>query len=511
MSSLVISARPERAKLAQKRKHEVHLLLTLEGQKPVGAQRKPLSIVAALDVSGSMGEEQGQKLAKAQKTLQKLVDHLTDQDTLAVVAFSDSVWTAVEPTRMTSDMKASVKAAIGKLNHLSATNLSGATIDSLELLNGLKERREDEILRAFLLTDGQPTAGECDHGRLVEIVKQKIGKAGLSCFGYGTSYGAELLEGMARAGHGNRYHIQNPDECAAAFGAELGGLLACVAQAVKVTVTMKPGARLIEVLNDFDVKGNPEQTQAVITVDDVYGGEKRRILLRVELDEMQTTGPRPYKFADVEVKFHDLTGKADAVEECSAKVEFVPEDEAQKDADVEVAEQIALIAAAKAQEKAMEAAARGDFEAGKAILREAAAQCGSLGTVFSCAMAADLGKVEANWMEAQSYAMGGAQFMRSNAGGYRRGRGSTDGSSKLLDCGAVQDFAEGFQANVPGALPPAIVPALTPRQKLAQIPSRIPQIQKPMLQNAPPAASAVYGPGVKQVPPPLTKSRKNRT
>lgn len=90
MSSISLSARLEFQKIPFGKKKEAHLLITLEGQKFQG-ERKPLSLAAVIDVSGSMA---GEKVEFAKLSLKKLVEHMTDQDTLAILAFSDECLSA---------------------------------------------------------------------------------------------------------------------------------------------------------------------------------------------------------------------------------------------------------------------------------------------------------------------------------------------------------------------------------------------------------------------------------
>jgi Mg-chelatase subunit ChlD len=329
MSSLTVAARLEFQKIALGKKKEAHLLITIEGQKFQG-ERKPLSLAAVLDVSGSMGAES--KLEHAKRALRKLVEHMTDQDTLALLGFSSDVFTITDPERMTQEAKDRAISEIAKLHVIGDTNLSGATLEGYNAIRKAVEKKMGgSIERAFLFTDGQPTSGDTDFASLVKIAKdRKPENCGLTCFGFGADYNKELMTAMTKAGGGNEYHITTPDEAPAAFGREIGGLLSCVAQAVKVTIKTKPDVKIKEVLNDFDVKGTPDETEAVISVDDVYGSEKRKLLLRLELPEMDKAG-HPFKLGDVKVEFEDLVAKEPRFEEVAIKVEYVKEADADKE------------------------------------------------------------------------------------------------------------------------------------------------------------------------------------
>jgi Ca-activated chloride channel family protein len=514
MSSISVSARLEFQKIPLGKKKEAHLLITLEGQKYQG-ERKPLSLAAVIDVSGSMGT--GDKLEYAKRSLRKLVEHMTDQDTLAILGFSSDVFTVVEPVRMTQEAKDRAILEITKLHVIADTNLSGATLEGYNAIRKAVEQKVGgSIERAFLFTDGQPTAGDTSFDGLVKIAKdRKPEGCGLTCFGYGHDYNKELMTAMTKAGGGNEYHITTPDQAPAAFGREIGGLLSCVAQAVKVTIKTKPDVKIKEVLNDFDVKGNADETEATISVDDVYGSEKRKLLLRLELPAMDKNG-HPFKLGDVTVTFEDLVAKEARTEEVAIKVEYVKEADADKESDKEVLEQIAVMKAAKAQEEAFKFAQAGNFVAANGVVQAAAMFCQQVGTAFCASVVADLNKEVAPWLDAQKYAQGGAQYLRSNVRSYSTGRGQTAGASHLYNTEGQTEMENSFSK--PDDAIPAIDPNLMP-PGLQQFPTypgaAAPQPMQPFIHNGPyplpPGAGTIQNPVKIQKPAaPLTKKRTRR-
>jgi Ca-activated chloride channel homolog len=434
-NSLKVSTRLEYDKVALGKKNIVHLLVTLEGQKSDASQRKPLSIMGTIDVSGSMGEQGGKKIDYAKKSAMKLVDHLSENDTFGLVAFSGSVWTVVPTQKMTSEAKERAIREIEKLTPHSSTNLSGATIEAYKQLGASRAQADkDALFRAFLFTDGQPTDGEQNKDRLIEIAGQKPEGGSLTCFGYGEGCDGDLLSSMARKGSGNYYFVDSPDKCPQFFGAELGGLLSCVAQAIKVKVTANKGVKLLEVLNDLDVEASPDQTEATVTVDDAYSSEKRRVVIKLELPETdKALAARPIKIADVRVDFHDLLANEPRSEEAVVKIEYVKDDEVQKDADKEVAEQMLLAEAAKAQEEAIKMADLGNFAGAQALVSGMAARCADFGTAFSCSLSADLENNVKPMLEAQEYHRGGRHYTEANSKGYGAVRGMSLGSAKLFN------------------------------------------------------------------------------
>jgi len=514
MSSILAAARLEFQKISLGKKKEAHLLITLEGQKFQG-ERKPLSLAAVIDVSGSMG---GDKIEHAKRSLRKLVEHMTDQDTLAILAFTDDVFTVTEPSRMTQEAKDKAIQEIGNLHAMASTNLSGATLEGYNAIRKAVEQKVGgSVERTFLFTDGQPTAGDTSFEGLVSIAKdRKPEGCGLTCFGYGHDYNKELMTAMTKAGGGNEYHITTPDQAPAAFGREIGGLLSCVAQAVKVTIRTKPDVKIKEVLNDFDVKGNDDETEAVITVDDVYGSEKRKLLLRLELPAMdESVGGRPFKLGDIKVEFEDLVAREPRTEEVSVKVEYVKEADADKESDKEVLEQIAVQKAAKAQEEAIAFAQVGNYAGAQAAIQGAAVFCASVGTAFSASVANDLNKEVKPWLSAQKFGHGGAHYLRSNARSHSTGRGQTVGAASIynteeqntMECSFSKADVPGFDASAGLGYPGAAAPNPMP-----------PKIYGPVVPGVnlfPPAAPGnnLFPPSLKvkkPVDPSLTKKRTRR-
>lgn len=495
MSSITLSARLERNKVAFNRKHEVHLLINLEGQKIEAGKRNPLALGVAIDLSSSM---QGQKAEDAKSGLIKLVDHMTEEDVLSIVAFSTTVWVVLEPTKMTQEAKDRVKAEIQAMRTHSSTNLSGATLETYEQIRKAAEKKlKESVSRALIFTDGQPTAGDDSTEGLVAIAKNRPTDTNLICFGYGQDYNKELMTAMAKVAGGEAYHIKTPDEFGPTLGRVLGGLLSCVAQKIKLTLKTKPDVKILEVLNDFDVKGSDDQTEAVITVDDVYSQEKRAVLVKLELPEMDKSD-RPFKLGTASIEYQDILAQEPRTAEVALKIEYVKESEADKDSDKEVAEKIALLAAAKAQEEAMVLAQQGHFAQAKSVIRGAAMSLQSVGTAFACSAADDLDKNVMQHLDASKYNVGGAHYLHSNAASYRSSRGQTLGASKFMNTQDQSDTEAAF-AGDPASL---VVPPAAPGAGWPGV------IGNPMGGHGVGGQPGVNFPGVPQAPAPKPKAPK---
>lgn len=437
MSTIKLSTKLDFDRVSFEKEHEVHLLINLEGAKSDAQSRKPLTLSAVVDVSGSMS---GKKIEYAKKTLKKLISSLTSEDRLGVIAYSTTVQTVFPLGKMTPENKEKAISEVEGLTDRDSTNLSGGMLEGF----GMLKDKEGDIVRVFLMTDGLPNVGVSDHPGLINLVGQRPKGTSLTCFGYGSDYNPELLESMAKAGGGNLHYIKNPDDCMGAFGRELGGLITCVAQGIKVKVKSKPDFKILEVLSDFDVDGNKDQTEAVISVDDVYSEERRRVLLKIRIPKTDKALPRPIKFADIEVSYHDLVENKTVEEKVSVEIDQVKEEDAQKEAATEVKEELARVTAAKAQEEAIKLANQGNFVAAQSAIRGASAFCASIGTVTADAYAKNLDAEVLNMVEPSNYSAGGYQALVSNKSAYSTGRSKSKSTDDLFSTAAVKDIQTGF-------------------------------------------------------------------
>lgn len=437
MSSITLTARLEREKVEAGKKHEMHLLVNLEGAKLPNQVRQSLDLGAVIDVSGSMA---GQKIDYAKRTLAKLIDQMTERDTLGIAAFATEVFEVTKPEKMTPEAKERARTAVSQLRSLGSTNLSGALLKAYELTKGAGA---EGIVRSLLFTDGQPTEGEQRHNVLIKMAEDhKPKNGGLSTFGFG-DYDAELLDQMARKGGGNCHHIDSPEAIGPAFGKELGGLLTCVAQNVKITVTGKPGVRLIEVLNDLDVDAATDQSHATIQMDDVYSEEVRRLVLKIEVPAVEK-GERPFKLGDIKVEYVDLVSKEQRDVEIPFKVQYVEKDLVQKDPDKEVLDHVACQEARKAQEEAMALASAGNYSGAQARVQVAMVMCSQLGTSLGHKMASDLGGHVMKRLSADRFHDGGEHYLHANARSYGAGRTMSAGTEDMFGTEAQLGMAKSF-------------------------------------------------------------------
>jgi Ca-activated chloride channel family protein len=145
----------------------------------------------------------------------------------------------------------------------------------------MKNFQRGRVNRVLLLTDGLANAGITNPQQLTHLVSEKNGHGlTLSTFGVGSDFNEDLLTNLAEYGGANYYFISDPDQIAAIFQRELQGLLAVVAQNVKLRIKPAPEVTLLQVF------GYPPQAQGnetIIKLNDFFSEEKKSILFKLQV------------------------------------------------------------------------------------------------------------------------------------------------------------------------------------------------------------------------------------
>ena len=337
--------------------NNLHLVLSLEAPRSDWqAKRPPLCIIPVLDISTSM---RGLNLEYAKRSLHKMVDNLTSEDTFGLVSFSDTAKIDLPPERVTAEFKAKAKSIINQYQVQGCTNLSDGMLLGFKSANGL-DVSMTTLVRVIMFTDGQPTHGVTDEAGICTLVEKQAGLATVSAFGYGQDAVHSLLSNLAEKGKGNFAWVQNPDDALAAFGKELGGLLSSYAQNVTIEVAPHNGNQVIEVVSDVEVE---EETtgEALIKIPQVLSEETMDIVIAIKLASQKQPGPRQVNAIGLKLAYKVLGQNGEfeqKSEEVNAKIQFVKSGEEQTTPTKAVDELVARAQLVKVQTQAEEAATR---------------------------------------------------------------------------------------------------------------------------------------------------------
>lgn len=470
--SITTSVLFDRSKLDKSSDYEGHLMVSIEAKDP-DFERKPVSIALCLDVSGSMAwsTQSGQsKIEALKETARKIVENLTSQDELAIIAYSESADLVYSLKKVES--KEAAKAVIDNLTPLYSTNMSGGLLAAYDQLRS----DTDKVQRVMLLTDGLPNVGVCGSKELVKLIKGTDSKATLSTFAFGTDADCELLAEMAQAGGGNHYFIKDGRDIRDVFARELGGIISCVAQNIEVVIEPNKDNTVLEVLNDYTVED--DAGKAVIKAEDVYVDETKHVLVKMKVGKPNgKPKSRAFSIGKVKVSYDDLKLGKKVTEDFNPKVTFVKAEDADKEPALAVAEQVAIVEAASKQEAAVKMANVGDFagaqaqlDMGMGLLRSA----GDRGSKRCQLIGASYKSDQGNFNQAD-YDMHWGAKIQTSAMGAKKMRGTASvGMAACYTSSAQDDMVKNFMPTegepevtfdpnpTPNtAVPPVVIPAFT--------------------------------------------------
>lgn len=354
-------------KLAKKQyvfnKHsETYLMIELEAPKVEWEKsRAPICLIPILDISSSM---YGDKIDYVRKACRKLIDNLAPGDFAGIVAYNSQVHEIAEVREMTQIHKDDLKNRVAKITPSGCTNLSGGLACGLNWVNNMKLNK-DVILRVVLFTDGLANIGTTGR-ELLDFSKELQGNASISTFGFGNDCDQELLADISNKCGGNFAFVDSPDAALSAFARELGGLMSTYAQDIKVRISPDKNNEILEVLNDEDVSEDGDEV--VVHLRDILGEEKKWIIAKVLINEVDKILPRKFNAFRVNVEYKDKEYNQKAADELSVKVEFCKPGEEPMNEDSSVVRQRDMLLAAKAQDMAESMARIGDFAGAQDVM-----------------------------------------------------------------------------------------------------------------------------------------------
>ena len=208
---------------------ERHMLrLGMQGQPVSLEEMKPTNLVFLVDVSGSMSPDNRLPLAK--QSLQILLEHLRDTDTVGIQTYASGSETVLEPTKVQNYQE--IEGAIDTLEASGSTYGEGGIIDAYDMA-------EDAFVeggnnRVVILTDGDFNVGKTGDD-LVDLVKDyRDREISLTSVGFGHgNYNDATMERLARQGNGNYFYVDTHEEAHRIFGTELPSTVEIIAHDVR--------------------------------------------------------------------------------------------------------------------------------------------------------------------------------------------------------------------------------------------------------------------------------------
>ena len=260
-------------------KKEAYLYIEVRGaEAKQDKKRAPLNVSLVLDRSGSM---KGDKMVYAKKALDFVIDQLSPEDMLSIVAYDDAI-DVVSSSSFVKN-KAALHKHVSNIHESGSTNLCGGMIEGyVQIKSG---QTDGYIRRNLLISDGLANAGVTDPQQIQRVAEKYFKENGIatSTFGIGLDYNENLMTGISESGGGNYYFIDNADKIPNIFAKELQGLLQVVAQSAKLKV--KFPSKNLKVAKVYGYPYTTNGDEVSINFSDVFSQEEKTILIKFEVTE----------------------------------------------------------------------------------------------------------------------------------------------------------------------------------------------------------------------------------
>jgi Ca-activated chloride channel homolog len=224
-----------------------YFLLKLIPGGLVGAVRPTgLNLALALDVSGSMYEEDGTGVSRLQRVQDAAIAailKLRPQDTLAIVAFAQNARVLLPPTPIAEKDK--IEDVLRRIDRFDI-DPGGTAMDeglALAMTEIEKHACAGKLSQIVVLTDGE-TSGEQNCRSLAQKAAEK--KIHLTLMGVGLDWKASLLKDLANLSHGKWHYIdvQEAQETTRIFAEEFETLAATAFMNVEMRIRPTKDVRI---------------------------------------------------------------------------------------------------------------------------------------------------------------------------------------------------------------------------------------------------------------------------
>ncbi len=239
-------------------------------------KRPPLQLALVIDKSGSMG---GNSMSAVKSALRSLVEKLTPDDEIALVAFNTGTDLLLPMTRAGSRDR--ILKAIDRLEADGGTNIEAGLTLGFDLVDEAPARY-GYMRRVMLFTDAMPNQGRTDKGSFKEIVSRYAEEdIGLTAFGVGVDFGQQLTYYITSLRGGNFFFLESPEKIRKVFDTEFDYLVTPIVYDLSITLPTPPGMRLRDVYGLPSWK--PGEKDAKLNIPTVFLSSNRgAIILRYE-------------------------------------------------------------------------------------------------------------------------------------------------------------------------------------------------------------------------------------
>jgi len=221
--------------------HQATLQISLNTAfDPAALQRLPMNLVVVVDHSGSMASDG--RLDKVKVGLHTMIDHLRDDDRLAIVEFDDQV--KIDAALGGALDRPALHAIIDGLAPDGGTDIYDGLDQGFRLLGDAPPSERQN--RVILLSDGNATAGDVSQVDILAMARSRaVLGIGLTTIGVGDDFDVALMRGLAEQGAGNFYFLEDPAAATEVFTEELDFFMQPIALDIQIDAKPGPGYQFV--------------------------------------------------------------------------------------------------------------------------------------------------------------------------------------------------------------------------------------------------------------------------
>ena len=337
---------------------QISLALEILAQAPgIEQARPPLSVVLAVDVSGSMV---GPPIERVIQSIVRLVDLLDEKDRLGVVAFSDAASEIAPLALVDAAAKRLIAARARRLHAEGGTNMEAGLQQAAQMLPPRGPHERQAIL---LLSDGAPNRGLASAADLAALARSFRPDVAVSTLGYGEHHNEDLLRALAEGGAGRYSFIADPAVCEIELAQALGAQGDVVAEAIELTITPAERVEILRFLGKPEVRFGASGLR--IAVPDLLERSRHLLAAELQITPARAEGSIPVLHAELTYR---RAGERETRTRCRALTVGIGDGARQV-----VPEARARVLEVRSDEVRAEARAladRGQFEGAAAVLRK---------------------------------------------------------------------------------------------------------------------------------------------
>jgi Ca-activated chloride channel family protein len=232
----------------------VDFLFTIKTpKKEETKKRAPCDISFVLDRSGSMA---GEKLANCKRTVAQMVESLTEQDRVHLVAYDDDAEIIFEEGNPVENRQ-ELLAKIESVHDKGCTNLHEGVERGGQLITKYMKDERQSFKSVFVFSDGLANRGKSGKSDIFQLV-DTIRSQGItvSSYGIGADFDEDMMKGIQQHGTGDYFFIENEGEINRLVSLGFQGLLASLGSNAVFKIRGKNGGVLKKIFSHPDpIKG----------------------------------------------------------------------------------------------------------------------------------------------------------------------------------------------------------------------------------------------------------------